>query len=173
MTPAQSRDHPWLAGRPVVRMGAALGAIVGGGVMLGSLLALHANPVPRPRPPAAWERMFQPRDIPLDSARLWFEAPPTDLHPGWQDSYRLDLDYDTVVIGWTPPPLPRWDDAYGDSAVMADPGLPSPMEGDESPAIQLPAGDAPAIQLAGDAAARTAAEAAAVATATAAADPAR
>lgn len=92
--------------------------VVAGGVTLGMVLAWHANPVPKPRPAANWERLFQHQDIAMDPPQLWIEAPPTDVVADWQDSYRPDLDYDTVVTGWAGPPLPEWseeaDPVYGD-----------------------------------------------------------
>lgn len=126
-----------------------------GGVMLGTLLAWHANPVPKPRPPAAWEQLFQREDITPDKPHLWIEAPPTDVVADWQDSWRPDLDYDTVVTGWAPPPLPVWSDDTGPA--YGEPSAPPP-----APAIEA---FTPPIERAGDAAQDAAAEALAIAAA--------
>lgn len=141
MNPTLSRPGPAFGDR-LARASLAVLAISAGGVFLGSLLAYHANPVPLPRaqPDTAWERMFRPQDIQLDQTHLWFEAPPIDLQPGWQSSYRPDIDYDTVVTGWAPPPLPEWDDP-APSAKLAAPAepVPAPIDHAADAAVQAAA----------------------------------
>lgn len=129
MNQARSRRGDGFGSTPLARLTIGMLGIVAGGVLLGSLLALYARPEPRPRPAAAWAAMFQREEIPLDTARIWIEAPPTDLQPGWQSSYRPDLDYDTVVTGWVPPPLPEWDvsDATAEQVTTAEP-VPAPID---------------------------------------------
>lgn len=129
MNPARSRPGRTFGEIPLARLSLALVGITGGGILLGSLLALYANPVPLPRPASQWEKMFRQDEIASAGERLWIEAPPTDLQPGWQSSYRPDLDYDTVVTGWVPPPLPEWQDepAPAEQIILAEP-VPAPIE---------------------------------------------
>lgn|SRR5512139_1395953 len=136
--------------------------IVAGGLALGAVLGSAADPEMK-RPAAPWWQQTGGRNASGSATDGQWPAPSV-AYPGMADSYRPDLDYDSVVTSyWEPPADWPW---YGEEE-----------EEGEADSTSLPDGIAeriadPAAEAAGDAAVEVAGAARDASAGAVAADPA-
>jgi len=123
--------------------------IVAGGLALGAVLGSAADPEMK-RPAAPWWQQSGGRNAPGSATDNAWPAPSV-AYPGMADSYRPDLDYDTVVTSYWEPPAdwPWYGEGEGDGDADSSSLLDGVTERVADPAAEA-AGDA-AVEVAGEA----------------------
>ena len=94
----------------MISLGYKAFVVVTGGVLIGTVGAMHVNPVPKQPEPQWWQLTGQ-SNVAVDpsSAGLWVEAGPGDLYVPRQDSYAPDWADDGDIWRYEAPELPEWE----------------------------------------------------------------
>ena len=115
----------------MIPIGFKVFSVVAGGVLVGTLGAMHVNPVPK-EPQPQWWQLTGKAEIAVDTSAsgLWFEAGPDDLYVPRQDGYAPDWADDGEIWRYELPDLPEWEPdplfASADAPRPEEPLAPAP-----------------------------------------------